>query len=36
MAHVFKYENVRKYLIYKLFKMRMEDKTYGIKFELGI
>jgi len=36
MARVFLYENVgQKPFCYIIFKMEMEDKTHGIKFELS-
>jgi hypothetical protein len=36
MAHVFEYEMWPKDFLYILFKMRMENKAYGINFGGGI
>jgi hypothetical protein len=36
MAHILNVKMGSKNLLYMLFKMRMEDKPYGINFELGV
>jgi hypothetical protein len=36
MTHILNVKMGGKNLIYILFKMRMEDKFYGINFELGV
>jgi hypothetical protein len=36
MAHILNVKMGSKNLLYILFKMRLEDKPYGINFELGV